>query len=75
MDGNRQILKAKVDSRVKVKDQWFKAGDFVLEIKQKISEAVHFALLLDVRSYCIGFRSAIFQNWLDMAWIALIINM
>lgn len=67
MDGNRKILKAKVDSRVKVKDQWFKAGDFVPEIKQKISEAVYFALFLDVISYCIDFRSVIIQKRLDMA--------
>ena len=51
MDGNRKILKAKVDSRIKVKDQWFKAGDYVPEFKQKISGVVIFVLFLDVRSY------------------------
>ena len=75
MDGNQQIFKAKIDSRVKVKEQWFKVGDFVPEFKQKISKAIRFALFLDIRSYCIGFRSTIIQKWLDMAWIALIINM
>ena len=51
MDGNQQILKAKVDSRIKIKDQWFKVGYFVHEWKQKISEVIRFVLFLDIRSY------------------------
>ena len=75
MDGNRQVLKAKVDSRIKVKDQWFKDGDSIPEFKQRISEVVRFSLFLDLRFLCIGFKSTIIQKWLDMDCIDLVIHM